>query len=149
MQTNATAYYGSVHVNAVNNGTIVFPFQLIIDVEQFDYGIEAIEMTLMQNNFAEQRLFSFSNYQQQEHLSFRKHGGINVTFITSRFVIFDDLVIYNGYERSSLSNIKLPSTIELDLSATIRGNNSEEHAQLAVATVTLIQDPPQGCSYMK
>ena len=62
MQTNATAYYGSVHVNAVNNRTIVFPFQLIIDVEQFDYGIEAIEMTLMQNNFAEQRLFSFSNY---------------------------------------------------------------------------------------
>ena len=148
VQTNATAYYGSVYVNAVN-GTIVFPFQLMIDVRQFHNDIETIEITLTQKSFAGQRLFSFSGYQQQEHFSLRNHGSINVTFITSRFVVFDDLIIYKGCERSHLSNIKLPSTIELDLSVTIRGNNSEEHAQLAVATVTLIQDPPQGCSYMK
>lgn len=146
VQANATAYYGSVHVNAAN-GTIVFPFQLIIDLGQFDNGSEVI---LTQNNFNGPRLFSFSNYQQQWHFSIRKLGAMNITFITNRFVVFDDLIIYNGYEHDTLSNTELPSTIELHLNVIVRGNNSwnvEEHVPftVAIATVMLIQDLPPGC----
>ena len=146
VQANATAYYGSVHVNATN-GTVVFSFELIIDLRRFNNGTESIEVTLTQNNLTGLRLFSFSNYQQRRHFSTSKLGSINITFVTDRIIVCDDHVIYNGYERDFLSNIKLPSTIELYLNVAIRGNNSnstEEYTPFAVATVMLIQDPPQG-----
>ena len=146
VQANATAYYGSVHVNATN-GTIVFSFRSVIDLRQFDNGSGIIEVVLTQSNFTGTRLFSFSNYQQQRHFSISKHGGINITLITNRIVVYDDHIIYNGYEHDTLSNVKLPSAVELHLNVATKRNNSddtEEHTPFAVATVAIIQDPPQG-----
>ena len=142
-------------MNAVN-GTVIFSFRLTIDLRRFDNDLEFINVALIQNNFAERILFSFSNYQQERHLSISKHGGIDavnasnvfpeITLIENRIAVYEDYVIYT-FEDDLLFDMELV-TIELDLNIDILGNNSEnteERTPFAVATVTLIQEIPQGC----
>ena len=139
------------------NGTVVFPFRLTINLRRFDNDLEFINVALIQNNFAE-RIFSFSNYHQQRHLPISKHGGIDavkasnvfpeITLIENRIVVYEDYVIYT-FEDDLLFDMELPPTVDLDLNVDILGNNSgntEERTPFAVATVVLIQDSLPGCT---
>ena len=156
VEANATAYYGNVSVNAAN-GTVVFAFQLIINLGRFDNDLEYIDVTLVQRNYLSERIFSFSNYQQQQHFSINKHGGIDavnasnifpeITLFNNRIVIYEDVVIYSHENNFSVSITNLPSRVNIDLNVVILGINTgnfEERTPFAEATVTLIQDPPQG-----
>jgi hypothetical protein len=130
---------------------------LTIDLGRFDNDLEYIDVTLV--NYLSERIFSFSNYQQERHFSINKHGGIDavnvsnifpeITLLNNRIVIYDDVVIYSHESDFFISNTNLPSRVNIDLNVVILGvstGNFEERTPFADATVTLIQDPSQGYS---
>jgi hypothetical protein len=128
---------------------------LTIDLGRFDNDLEYINATLVQRNYLSERIFSFSNYQQERHFSISKHGGIDavnasnifpeITLLNNRIVIYEDVVIYSHENNFFISNTNLPSRVNIDLNVVILGVSTgkfEERTPFADATVTIIQDPP-------
>ena len=155
IQANATAYFGSIHTSAAN-GTVVFHFRVFIDLEHFNNDIQFINVTLIQNEFAE-TIFAFSNNQHKRNFPIGKHGGIDavntsrvfpeIILLQSRLLVYEDYVIYSYQDGFPLSDMQSPTTIDLDLNMVVLGQNSdntEEHSTFAIAIIELIKDLYQG-----
>ena len=132
---------------------------MIINLGRFDNDLEYIDVTLVQRNYLSERIFSFSNYQQERRFSINKHGGIDavnasntfpeITLINNRTIIYEDFVIYSQDSNFFISSINLPSRVDIDLNVVVLGINTgnfEERTPFADAIVTLIQDLSQGYS---
>ena len=131
---------------------------MIINLGRFDNDLEYIDVSLVQRNYLSEKIFSFSNYQQERHFSINKHGGIDAvnasnTFpeitLINRTIIYEDFVIYSQDSNFFVSSINLPSRVNIDLNVVVLGINTgnfEERTPFADAIVTLIQDLSQGYS---
>ena len=152
VQANATAYFGSVRTNAAN-GTAIFQFRVFIDFGYFNHDIQFINVTLIQNDFAE-KIFTFSNHQHTRNFSIGNHRVVNaakvypeIRLLQDRLLVYEDCVIYSYQDTFPMNSMKLQTTIDLDLNLIVLGQNPEnveERFPLAVATVELIKDIPQG-----
>lgn len=156
VQANATAYYGSVPIDA-ESGTKVFCFQILINLGHFYNDLDAIVITLVRSNLV-QSIFSLSDGQTTREFSIASQGGIDavnashvfpeIRLIGDRHVVYNDCVIYSNVPPADLT---LPVTLSFDLNIIVVGRGSEPIEELlpfAVGTVTLTLplDPFQNIS---
>ena len=117
---DATAYYGSIPVNATL-GTEIFQFRIVINLNRFQNDLGAIAIIVVRNRLVES-VFGFSGGQNYRVFDIAAQGGIDsdnvsslfpeITIIENRLVVYEDYVIY---QQPPPPFIELPVVFDFDL----------------------------------
>ena len=149
LQADATAYFGSIPINATF-GTEVFRFRIVIDLSRFNNDLDVVVSIMVRNNLVES-IFKFSDGQNTRIFPIGLHGGIDlvnsshvfpeIRLIENRLVVFEDSVIYQALPPLFS---ELPVVFDFDLNFIVVGRNYiniQELLPFAVATVTFTLPP--------
>ena len=155
VQTDATAYFGRVETNTTF-GSQLFQFRIVIDLSTLN-DINAIVVIMARNNIVE-RIFKFTDGQNQRTFAIADNGGIDAVNASrvfpeirlietmmprSRLVIYEDCVVYH---EAPPSDFQLPVTLDFDLILIVVGQDSiaQEFSPFAVGTV-MVTPPVDFC----
>ena len=156
LQADATAYFGSIQINAPLRMDI-FKFRIFFNLTEFGNDLDAIIVSLVRNNFVE-KIFSFSDGQTQRTFSIGINGGIDavnashvfpeIRLLENRLVVLEDSVIYQEPPATN-PELELPTTRSFDLNLIVIGRDSvaiEHFFPFTVGTVALTL-PPGECQH--
>ena len=149
VQADATAYFGSIPINATL-GTEVFRFRIVIDLSRFNNDLEGIAIILYRSYLVE-TTFRFSDGENTRVFLIGAQGGIDaenvsrvfpeIRLIENRLVVYEDYVIY---QQAPPPFLELPVVFEFDLYFIAAGRNFstyQEFWSLAVGTVSITLPP--------
>ena len=149
IQADATAYFGSVPINATT-GSEVFRFRIVIDLSRFNNDLDALVVILVRSRLVES-IFKFSNGQNQRTFFIAPYGGIGavnasrvfpeIRLIENRLVVYEDSVIYHTVLPTYYD---LPVVFDFELNVIVVGRYSSVIRELlpfAVGTVIFTHPP--------
>jgi hypothetical protein len=149
IQGDATAYFGSIPINATL-GTEIFRFRIIVNLSRVQNDLDLIAVVLTRNYLVE-TVFGFKGGQNYRVIDIAAQGGIDaenvsrlfpeITVIDNRLVVYEDYVIY---QQLPPPFIELPVILDFDLYFVAVGRNFtvyQEFAPLPVGRVTITLPP--------
>ena len=149
IQGDATAYFGSIPINATL-GTEIFRFRIVVNLSRVQNDLDLIAIILTRNYVVE-TVFGFKGGQNYRVFDIAGQGGIDsenvtrlfpeITVIENGLVVYEDYVIY---QQLPPPFFELPVDFDFDLYYVAVGRNFsiyQELGSMPVGRVTITLPP--------